>query len=109
MTIYRPTAKALKRTWMTDDHRLWLRGDGSAIMWEASTLKVVQSDLLYRRKDSHITDSGEAMPAHLIFEAEELRHCLEHNMSLPVDKVFTVIYDKGQTILIEAVREKTND
>lgn len=83
--VYEPTKKALLRGAFEQGDRLILLGDGSAALWNGDTLK--QSDLMYRRPDSHIRATKEPLPAFKLASVNEIDHVKRNNIKLPFQLV----------------------
>ena len=83
--VYKPSAKALRRKVMKPTWRLILLGNGSAMLYEGDTL--IQSDVAYRGKDSHLNVAHEPVPEELKVSVAEAAHIARHGIKLPVKKL----------------------
>lgn len=83
--VYQPSAKALRKGALHAGDRLVFLGDGSAAYWRGDML--FQSDLLYRKPDSHVEATTERLPQSLYATRYELDHIRINNITLP----FTLI------------------
>jgi len=83
--VYKPSAKAIRKGVLFEDHRLILLGDGSALLYAAGT--IIQSDILYRRKDSHLVATDEPVPESLHVTMREAAHIADNKISLPIKRL----------------------
>ena len=85
--IYKLTAKGLRNTKMTEDHRLIIRGDGSALLFLRSGL-IEQVDLAYRRPDSHVEVTSESMQDYTFsISHQEYAQAQRYTIKLPDNTV----------------------
>lgn len=81
MIVYKGSPKALRKgAWAADDRFVFL-GDGTVATWKGDTL--VQSDVLYRRPDSHCVATDELLPTELKCSALEAGHIKRNDIKLP--------------------------
>lgn len=82
MKVYKPTLKALrKNAFSSVDDRIVFLGDGSVALFNKDVL--IQSDMLYKKPDSHCEETDETLPLVLFTSEQELRHINTHKISLP--------------------------
>jgi hypothetical protein len=82
--VYKATEKALKKNvFKPDDRFVFLSGTGagSIALWNGN--KLVQSDVMYRKPDSHCTPTDELLPKSLVASKNEIQHIKDHNIALP--------------------------
>ena len=79
--VYKATSKALRAGALSVEDRLVFLGDGSAMLFQGDRL--VQSDLVYRRPDSHVVVTSETVPAVLRASKFEIDHVKRHGIHLP--------------------------
>lgn len=80
--VYKATAKAIRKGVMTADDRLILLGDGTAMLFCKGHL--IQSDVTYKGKDSHIVATDEPLPEALHITKRELAHIQDNAIAIPV-------------------------
>lgn len=79
--VYKGSAKALRKgAWSPNDRFVFL-GDGTVAVWVDDTL--VQSDVLYKRPDSHCEATNEPLPTVLRCPQRELDHVNRNKIQLP--------------------------
>lgn len=84
-TVYKPSAKGLREAKFDPNERLIFYGTDTALIYNGD--RVVQSDLMYRKPDSHLTQVDEQVPTPLKIDKSELAHVRRHNLQLPVEVV----------------------
>lgn len=83
--VYKGTAKAIRNGAMSAEDRFVFLGDGSAAFWRGDRL--TQSDVLYRKPDSHCEATDEKMPSTLKISQREMDHISDNGIKLPFDLV----------------------
>lgn len=89
MIVYKPSAKAIKNKAFNQTDRVVFLGDGSAALYNGSRL--IQSDVLYKKPDSHLVRTDEAVPSELVCSNHEKDHVVRNGIKLP----FTLITDEA--------------
>ena len=83
--VYKASSKALRKGVMVAEDRFVFLGDGSAAYWQGDRL--TQSDVLYRKPDSHCEATDEQMPSTLFISKRELDHVTDNGIKLPFNLV----------------------
>lgn len=86
VTIYKPTKKAIKKNAFKHDAsenlRLIFRSDGSALLYDHSKGTVIQSDLSYRKPDSHVEQTDDVIPEFLNVNNYEKTHIKTYDLDM---------------------------
>jgi hypothetical protein len=81
-TVYKATPKAIMKNKLNKDQRLILMGDGTAILYNTNGV-LEQSDLQYKKPDSHIVATDEILPWQLQVHPDEMKHIKDNNIKIP--------------------------
>lgn len=86
MIIFKPTRKAIKKNAFKYDFsenlRLIFRPDGSALLYDHSKGTVIQSDLFYRKPDSHVEKTDDIIPEFLNVDDYEQNHIKTYELDM---------------------------
>lgn len=80
-TVYAPTPKGVRNAKFHPDDRIVFLGDGSVVVYRGDQL--IQSDVLYRRPDSHLQLTEERLPTELKATDREKIHVKDNKIQLP--------------------------
>lgn len=85
MKVYKPSLKAIKKDVFKDSEpeklRLIFRTDDSALLFSTDGM-VIQSDLYYRKPDSHVELTSESIPIELKIDKREFDHVRVNNIEM---------------------------
>jgi hypothetical protein len=107
-TVYKFSAKGLRRAPVDEFDRIILLGDNTALRYKHNVTidfqsvpngpyenivvdLLIQSDVRYRGKDSHLVYAHEPVPEKLYVRSQELKHIEENKIKLPIEKFIEVI------------------
>ena len=80
--VYKASQKALKKKIYNEDDRLiFLFSAGCAMLYRGD--KLIQSDVLHEKPDSHVIKTNEEPPTMLKVASREMRHIKNNNIPIP--------------------------
>lgn len=85
MSVYKPSPKAIRKNSFKESQpdklRLIFRTDSSALLYSTDGY-VIQSDLYYRRPDSHVELTTDLIPDELKIDKRENQHVSDHEIDM---------------------------